>query len=165
LVEFTESAIIRREAMWLLSNIFAGTVDQVCEVLTAEDCRVLPMILFTLQTDGGSGTSGAVAREALWCVLNIFGAHDKFWSLMEEFHMVDPICRYFYTHAVVNPQEELINVTLTVFDKLWATSLTPTSQNTVTNLVSFLSLFARNDKVDNFVHKHCQHWTKIDEMD
>lgn len=81
---------LKIELLLIISNIAAGTPDQAKVI----DQRVIDVILTTLHEDLNSGSTGTVATEVLWVILNMLSFFDDCFGRLVKFSLNLDACHH-----------------------------------------------------------------------
>eukprot|EP00483_Globobulimina_turgida_P001811 UN01813 len=84
---------IKREACWTISNITAGSQQQIESVIS---CNLIPTLINILASE-----RFIVAKEALWAISNLTsGGSDKQVQFLVNQGVMQPLCKYFNPNQI-----------------------------------------------------------------
>uniref|UniRef100_A0A6C0BLI5 Importin subunit alpha n=1 Tax=viral metagenome TaxID=1070528 RepID=A0A6C0BLI5_9ZZZZ len=174
-VRTNPSKLLRKEAMWTVSNICAGTELQACRVIHyGKDHVGLKALLLTMRDD----PAVSVRREAAWALLNVCKLHPKFLPVMFKFDVLPELTDFIYEALPIwgrGATNFVVNV-LDFFNHFLKCPELSADQypgraaldRDVEKLVSFIYLFVEDarDACNEFIHCFCPaRWTNIEECD
>jgi hypothetical protein len=128
---------IRKESCWMLSNIAAGTEDQISHLLAFPD--VLSQVLVQMST----ASEWDVRKEALWVISNIAtGGKHKHITCLIEHGAISPLCDLLMVGDV-----RLLSLAMDSIEALFKTM--KNQSNDIEKLVKLIDEAGGIDKLEN----------------